>query len=250
MLGSGTSTGVPVVGCDCAVCRSPDARNRRLRPALWLELAGGGSVLIDTPPDLREQALRAGLRRVDAVLYTHAHADHIFGLDDLRPFNFRQNGTIPCFASAATLDRLRQVFSYVVEETQEGGGKPRLELHAVRSPFALLDEEILPIPAWHGELEVYGYRCRRFAYLTDVNRIPEASWPLLAGLDVLILSALRYRPHPTHFSLAEAVATALRIGARRTIFTHLAHDVDHGALREPLPPGIELGYDGLVVELD
>lgn len=249
MLGSGTSTGVPVVGCDCAVCRSDDPRNRRLRPALLLELARG-NVLVDTPPDLRQQALRAGLARVDAVLFTHAHADHIFGLDDLRPFNFRQGGTIPCYGAAATTARLRQVFSYAFESSQEGGGKPQIALHAVDGPFALLGEEFVPIPAWHGELEVFGYRRGRFAYLTDVNRIPDGSWPLLAGLDVLILSALRYRPHPTHFHLEEAIATAERIGARRTIFTHLAHDVDHGALRVALPSGIELGHDGLVVDLD
>ncbi len=249
MLGSGTSTGVPVVGCDCAVCRSGDPRNKRTRPSVLLEMARG-NVLIDTPPDLREQALRVGLARVDAVLFTHAHADHIFGLDDLRPFNFRQGGAIPCYGAAETLARIRQVFSYAFETSQEGGGKPQIELHPVRAPFALLGEEYVPVPAWHGELEVFGYRRGSFAYLTDVHRIPEESWPLLTGLDVLVLSALRYRRHPTHFSLEEAVEAARRIGARRTIFTHLAHDVDHAALATPLPPGIELGYDGLVVGID
>lgn len=249
MLGSGTSTGVPVVGCDCAVCRSPDPRNRRMRPGLRLELAGG-SLVIDTSPDFREQALRFGVDRVDAVLYTHSHADHVFGLDDLRSFNFRQRGSIPCFGSAETMNRMRQIFSYVFDGGQEGGGKPRLELVAVRAPFDLLGERVVPIPVGHGEMEVFGFRVGRFACVTDVNFISEESYGLLAGVELLVLSALRYRPHPTHFSLAESIAVARRIGARRTLLTHIAHDIDHGRLLVDLPAGIELGYDGLVVALD
>ena len=226
MLGSGTSTGVPVVGCDCAVCRSTDPRNRRMRPGLRVETAGA-SLVIDTSPDFREQALRFAIDRVDAVLYTHPHADHIFGLDDLRIYNFRQHASIPCFGSAETMNRMRQIFTYVFEDGQEGGGKPRL-----------------------GDMEVFGYRIGRFACVTDVNHISEASFALLAGVELLVLSALRYRPHPTHFSLAEAIAVAQRIGARRTLLTHIAHDIDHGRLEIPLPPGIELGYDGLVATLD
>lgn len=249
MLGSGTSTGVPVVGCACAVCRSTDPRNRRMRPGLRLELAGG-TVIVDTSPDFREQALRFGIDRVDAVLYTHSHADHVFGLDDLRIFNFRQGASIPCFGSDETMDRMRQIFTYVFAGGQEGGGKPRLELHAVRGPFDLLGERCLPIPVAHGEMEVFGYRVGRFACVTDVNFISEESFRLLAGVELLVLSALRYRPHPTHFSLAEAIAVARRIGARRTLLTHIAHDIDHGRLAIELPPGIELGYDGLVVALE
>ncbi len=249
MLGSGTSTGVPVIGCDCAVCRSSDPRNRRMRPGLRLE-AGGLSVVVDTSPDFREQALRFEIDRVDAVLYTHPHADHVFGLDDLRVFNFRQRRSIPCFGSAETMNRMRQIFTYVFEDGQEGGGKPRLELVPVRAPFDLLGLRVVPIPVGHGDMEVFGFRVGRFACVTDVNFISEESYGLLAGVELLVLSALRYRPHPTHFSLAESIAVAERIGARRTLFTHLAHDIDHGRLEIALPPGIELGYDGLVASLD
>jgi phosphoribosyl 1,2-cyclic phosphate phosphodiesterase len=249
MLGSGTSTGVPVVGCGCAVCTSSDPRNRRLRPGIKLDLPGG-TIVVDTSPDFREQSLRFGIERVDAVLYTHPHADHVFGLDDLRVFNFRQRAAIHCYGSEPTIARLRQIFSYVFEEGQEGGGKPRLELSAVAVPFEVLGERVVPVPVWHGTMPVHGYRIGRFALVTDVNRIPEESFELLDGLDLLVLSALRYRPHPTHFSIDEAVEIAARIGAGRTVFTHIAHEVDHGALLRELPAGVELGYDGLVVELD
>lgn len=249
MLGSGTSTGIPVIGCDCFVCRSSDPRNRRMRPGLRLEI-GGHSILVDTSPDFREQALSYGIDRVDAVLYTHSHADHVFGLDDLRIYNFRQRASIPCFGSAETMRRMRQIFSYVFEEGQEGGGKPRLELVAVDAPFDLLGQRVTPIPVLHGAMEVYGFRIGRFACVTDVSFISEESFALLAGVELLVLSALRYRPHPTHFTLAESIRVARRIGARRTLLTHIAHDIDHVDLRLPLPPGIELGYDGLVAELD
>ncbi len=248
MLGSGTSSGVPVIGCTCPVCTSADPRNRRLRASVRLELAGG-TVLVDTSPDLREQALRSGLDRLDAILFTHAHADHLFGLDDVRIFNFRQRAAIPCFGSPATLERVRTAFSYVFEEGQEGGGKPQLELRPVNGPFELLGARVVPVPVWHGSLPVLGFRIDGFAYVTDVNRIPEESYPLLAGLEVLILGALRYRPHPTHFSIGEAVGVAARIGARRTFFTHLAHDVDHAAPALPLPPGVAFGHDGLELDL-
>jgi phosphoribosyl 1,2-cyclic phosphate phosphodiesterase len=248
MLGSGTSTGVPVIGCTCAVCRSESAKNQRMRPGLKLETEDG-TVLVDTPTDLRLQALRFGLPRLDAVLFTHAHADHLFGLDDIRIFNFRQRSPIPCYGSAETLATIRRVFAYVFEDGQEGGGKPQLELIEIRAPFPLLGRRVIPVPVWHGGLEVYGYRIGDFAYLTDCNRIPEASLALLGGLEVLILDALRYRPHPTHFSVAEAVVAARQIGARRTVLTHLAHEVDYDNPREPLPPGVELGYDGLVLDV-
>lgn len=248
MMGSGTSTGVPVIGCRCAVCRSDDPRNRRLRPGVRLDLAGGTAV-VDTSPDFREQAIRFGLERVDAVLYTHAHADHVFGLDDLRVFNFRQRAAIPCYGSADTIARLRQIFAYVFEDGPEGGGKPRLDLVPVRGAFELLGERVVPVPVRHGEVEVFGYRVGGFALVTDVSRVPDESWATLAGTEVLILSALRYRAHPTHFNIEQAIAAARRIGARRTILTHIAHEVDHADLRVALPPGVEIGYDGLVVDL-
>jgi phosphoribosyl 1,2-cyclic phosphate phosphodiesterase len=248
MLGSGTSTGVPVIGCTCAVCTSTHPRNRRWRPGLKLETAGG-VILIDTPTDLRAQALRFGLPRLDAVVYTHPHADHVFGLDEIRIFNFRQRAPIPCYGSAATLAALRRTFAYVFEETQEGGGKPRLDLIEIDGPFRLLGLPFLPVPVWHGETEVLGYRLGSFAYVTDCSRIPEESYRLLAGVETLILDALRYRPHSTHFSVQEAIAAAARIGARRTVLTHLAHEIDYAAPAVELPPGVEFGYDGLAFEI-
>jgi phosphoribosyl 1,2-cyclic phosphate phosphodiesterase len=249
MLGSGTSTGVPVIGCTCTVCTSTEPRNRRWRTGLKLEM-DAGVVLVDTPTDLREQALRFGLPRVDAILFTHSHADHIFGLDDVRIFNFRQRAPIPCYASAETLRALRRTFAYVFEAGQEGGGKPQLELIEVREPFRLLGHEIVPVPVWHGAMEVFGFRIGGFAYVTDCNRIPEESFALLAGVEVLILDALRYRPHSTHFSVQEAVEVALRLDVTRTVLTHLAHEIDYAAPAFPLPPGIEFGYDGLTFDVD
>jgi phosphoribosyl 1,2-cyclic phosphate phosphodiesterase len=220
-----------------------------MRPGLRLEVPQG-TIVFDTSPDFREQALRFGLERVDAVLYTHSHADHVFGLDDLRAFNFRQRASIPCYGSNETLTRLRSIFSYVFEEGQDGGGRPQLDLEAVERPFDLLGERIVPVPVRHGEMEVFGYRVGEFALVTDVNSIPDESFARLAGVDTLVLSALRYTPHPTHYHLEEALEIAGRVGARRTIFTHIAHEIDHADLRVDLPKGVELGYDGLVVELD
>jgi phosphoribosyl 1,2-cyclic phosphate phosphodiesterase len=249
MLGSGTSTGVPVIGCPCPVCRSDNPRNKRWRTGLKLEMPAG-VVLVDTPTDLRAQALRFGLPRVDAVLFTHSHADHVFGLDDVRIFNFRQRAAIPCYGSEPTLQNIRRTFAYVFEATQEGGGKPQLDLIPVREPFDLLGLRVVPVPVWHGETEVFGYRIGRFAYVTDCNLIPETSFRLLDGVEILILDALRYRPHSTHFSVEEAMEAAAQIGARRTILTHLTHDVDYDAPQVPLAPGVEFGYDGLAFDVD
>jgi phosphoribosyl 1,2-cyclic phosphate phosphodiesterase len=246
MLGSGTSTGIPVIGCTCEVCRSSNPRNKRWRPGLKLE-AEEQVVLVDTPTDLREQALRFGLARVDAIVFTHSHADHIFGLDDVRIFNFRQRAAIPCYGSEETLRNIRRAFAYVFEAGQAGGGKPQLDLIPVRAPFPLLGRTFVPVPVWHGEMEVFGYRAGRFAYVTDCNVIPESSFPLLAGVEILVLDALRHRPHSTHFSVREAIEVAERIGARRTILTHMTHEVD---CDDPLPAGVEFGYDGLVFDAD
>lgn len=249
MMGSGTSSGVPVINCRCAVCTSEEPRNHRTRAGLKLELPGG-TLLVDTPTELRLQCLRFGLERVDGVLFTHAHADHIFGLDDLRIFNFHQRQDIPCYGSPRTLDALERTFSYVFEEGQLGGGKPRLELVPIDGPFEAAGVEIQPVPVLHGALEVTAFRIGSFAYVTDCSEIPAPSRELLVGVEVLILGALRYHPHPTHFSIPEAIEAARGLGARRTIFTHLAHEVDYARPEVDLPPGMELGYDGLVLELD
>jgi phosphoribosyl 1,2-cyclic phosphate phosphodiesterase len=248
-LGTGTSTGVPVLACDCAVCRSPDPRDRRLRPSVLLEW-DGASVLIDTSTDLREQGLRVGLSRLDAVLLTHAHADHVFGLDEIRQFNWRQRGPVPLFGSAGSIAALKRTFWYVFDDVEAGGGKPSIVTHEVDGPFSLLGRTVVPVPLLHGTLSILGFRIGAFAYLTDASRIPDASRDRLGGLEVLVLNALRPRPHPTHFSLEEAIAEAARIGARRTLFTHMGHEMGHDAISRSLPAGIELAWDGLIVEVD
>ena len=250
-LGTGTSAGVPVIACDCATCRSDDTRDRRWRTSVALALDDGTSVLVDASPDLRAQALAFGLTRVDAILLTHEHADHVLGLDDVRIYNFRQGGPIPCLGGARTLARVRQMFSYVFDPaTPRGGGLPQLTLSTLVGPFSIGGCTVLPVPLLHGSLPVLGFRIGAFAYLTDCNAIPDGSWPLLDGLDVLVLDALRHRRHATHFTLDEAVAAARRIGAARTWFTHMAHDLPHAATCAALPKGMALAHDGLRLEVD
>lgn len=249
-LGTGTSAGVPVIACDCATCRSEDPRDKRWRPSLALAFDDGTSVLVDASPDLRAQALRFQLARVDAILLTHAHADHVLGLDDVRIYNFRQGAAIPCYGAARALVRVRRMFDYVFDPTTpKGGGLPQLALREVVGPFSLGGETIIPVPLMHGTLPVLGFRIGAFAYLTDCNAIPEASWPLLDGLDILVLDALRHKEHRTHFTIEQAVAVARRIGAPRTFFTHMTHDLPHAATCSALPAGISLAYDGLELEI-
>lgn len=250
LLGTGTSTGVPVIGCGCRVCHSDDARDQRLRCAAHVEM-GGLSLLIDAGPDLRQQALRAGLTRVDAVLLTHHHFDHVAALDDLRPFLFDRQGPIPCYANAETADVLEGMYPYAFGPTSYPGA-PDLQLIRVGdAPFhvtqrgGLASVEVQPVPVMHGKLPILGYRLGRFAYLTDVSALPEASFGLLRDLDVLVLSALRPTPHPTHLTFDEAVAMARRIGARQTYFIHLSHNALHAEVDAGLPSGINVGYDAL-----
>ena len=250
-LGTGTSTGVPVIGCECDTCRSSDPKDTRWRPSILLELDDGPSILVDASPDLRAQALRFEVDRVDLILLTHSHADHVLGLDDVRIYNFRQRSDIPCYGDAFTLDAVRRMFAYVFDPASpKGGGLPRLSLHPLAGPFSTAHRTIVPVPLMHGALPILGYRIGAFAYLTDCNALREGAWPLLGGLDVLVLDALRHRRHSTHFSLEEAVATARRIGARRTLFTHMTHDLPHAATCESLPSDIELAYDGLALTVD
>jgi phosphoribosyl 1,2-cyclic phosphate phosphodiesterase len=248
-LGTGTSHGVPMIGCDCATCRSTDSRDTRLRPSIFVQTEGAG-VLVDAGPDLRAQALRHDIRRVDAILFTHGHADHILGLDDVRRFNAIMQRPMPCYGDAQTLDDVRRTFHYVFDaKTPKGGGLPSLELTPLDGPIRIGDLDVQPVPVWHGARPILGFRFGAFAYLTDCNRLDAAAWPLLEGLDVLVLDALRVRPHPTHFTLEDAVATAERIGAARTFFTHMCHDLRHAPTCAQLPQGMTLAHDGLVLAL-
>lgn len=249
ILGSGTSQGVPTIGCTCDTCNSDDLRDRRLRPSA-LFLAGDKKILIDTSSDFRQQMLRSSIHRIDAVLYTHHHFDHIGGLDDLRQYNHLQGGAMQIYGLQETLDELRITFRYAFGAAkQEGGGLPSADLHAVNpdAPLQIDDVTVTPIPAMHGNMPVLGYRIGTIAYLTDTNHIPDPSYALLKDLDVLILDALRHRPHPTHFTLEEAVDTAQRIGARRTFFTHIAHNIQHERDSQLLPETMEFSYDGLLI---
>jgi phosphoribosyl 1,2-cyclic phosphate phosphodiesterase len=248
-LGTGTSHGVPAIQCRCAVCTSPDPRNLRARCAVIVS-EGGRTVLVDTPPELRQQSIRFHLERVDAVLFTHSHADHIFGLDDIRRFNDLQGGEMPCYGSRETLADLERAFRYVFVETQAGGGKPRLTLHAVEAgPFVAAGINVEAIPILHGRLPVFAFRFGAFAYVTDVSEIPPASRERLRGLDTLVLGALRHRPHPTHFSVTQALEAVAELQPRRAFFTHIAHDLEHRETDSALPPGVRLAYDGLLLEL-
>ena len=245
-LGSGTSHGVPMIGCECAVCLSEDPRDNRMRPSVYLELESGTRVLIDTSTDLRQQCLRFGVREVDAVVYTHAHADHILGFDELRRFNVMARKAMPIYGDAATLGALRRAFAYAFEPpAQLGGGVPEVEVHEITGPFVLGGAQFLPLRVMHGRTPVLGFRVGRFAYLTDCNAIPDQTLAQLEGLEVLVLDALRHRPHPTHFSLSEAVEMAGRIGAGQTWFTHCCHDLPHAATNATLPDRMALAYDGL-----
>ncbi|MCX6549995.1 MAG: MBL fold metallo-hydrolase [Acidobacteria bacterium] len=248
-LGTGTSHGVPMIGCRCGTCLSADPRDRRLRPSVYLALADGTRVLVDTTPDLRQQALAHDITRVDAILYTHCHADHVMGLDEVRRFNTLQHAAIPCYGDARTMGDLRRTFAYIFESTDPGGGVPQIHLYTLGGPFSLGRQEFIPVPVMHGRRTILGFRLGGFAYLTDCSGIPDSSWSLLRGLDTLVIDALRHRPHPTHFTVAEALGVVEQLAPRRALLTHICHDLPHDATGAMLPPGVEMAYDGLTLPL-
>ena len=253
VLGSGTSTGVPVPGCKCEVCRSPDPHNNRLRTSAALRLNDGRTILIDTSTDLRQQALKFGITRVDAVIYTHLHADHILGLDDLRCFNIVSRRAIPCYGTPETLAALRSTFAYVFDKNSsyQGGLLPQIETIAftIGDNLKICDTTIQTVALMHGDLEVSGFRVGNFGYATDCNFISPQSRELLRGVDTLILDGLRYEPHRTHFTIEQAIEVAKDIAAKQTYLIHMNHSIDHASVSAKLPQQIALAYDGLVIEV-
>jgi phosphoribosyl 1,2-cyclic phosphate phosphodiesterase len=249
-LGTGTSVGVPVVGCGCDVCQSDNPKNKRTRTSVVFGLPDG-MLLIDTTPDLRSQLLREHISSIDAIVYTHDHVDHVYGLDDIRPLCFRKGGPLPVYCEPRVERRIRRAFDYAFEEpVVAGGGLPKMTLHQIGlDSFGLLGVTVVPLRLHHGAFEVLGFRIGNVAYCTDTNEIPDQTWPLLEGLDVLVLDCLRPAHHPTHFSIDEAVEVAQRIAARQTYFVHMSHEIDHGSVSSLLPTGMELAYDGLTVPL-
>ncbi len=262
VLGSGTSMGVPTIGCDCAVCTSADPRDRRTRPSIMVQwddphsiLPGTPShtVLIDTTPDFREQAIREHIRRIDAILYTHGHADHILGLDDVRPLSFPRitgGGKIPLYATDNTARVLRNVFRYIFDADYKYGGLAQVDLRPVNGPIDLFGAIFTPVVVMHGDVPIEGYRFGSAAYLTDFSCVPEASMAQLEGLDILFLDALRHHPHPTHSTVENSLKIVDRLKPRRTYFTHISHDLPHQATNAALPENVRLSHDGLKLEFE
>ncbi len=263
-LGTGTSHGIPVVGCNCSVCTSNNEYNRRTRASIWIQVTNQDrrnrdckipieylSIVVDTATEFRLQAVRAGLKHLDAILLTHPHADHLHGLDDVRPL-CTEGHPIPVFGSDDALRELSRRFDYIFHPRQKGGGVPNLSLHTITggAPFQIHGIPILPFRVKHGKLDILGYRIGGFAYITDCSFIPEETYPFLEHLEVLVLGALRNRPHPTHFSIGEALEAIERIKPRMTYLTHLCHEVDHETIKKELPPWVAPSFDGLVLDLE
>jgi phosphoribosyl 1,2-cyclic phosphate phosphodiesterase len=250
MLGVGSSAGTPMLGCNCATCTSNDPRNNRTRCSSLITLDNGEIILIDSGPDLRNQSLREGLRRIDAVLYTHTHADHLHGIDDLRGFCQLQRSQIPLFGSAEAMAHIKEKFGYTLREASNFWDLPVLKINPVSGPFEIFDQTITPIPLKHGNSEIYGYRIGDIAYLTDVSAIPDSSLQLLKGLKLLLLDCLRYTTHYTHINLEQSLQYASQIGAEITYLIHMTHELEYIELTTKLPDGVYVGYDGLKITVD
>ena len=250
VLGSGTSMGVPTIGCDCAVCHSPDARDRRTRPSVLIGY-NGRNVMIDSTPDFREQALRENIAQLDAVLYTHMHADHILGIDDLRPLTYHHKpGKMPLYATPDNCEFLRNMFPYIFKPTYKFGGLPQVELHAIEGAVELFGALFEPLTVIHGETPIFGFRFGAAAYLTDHSEVPSETIEKLRGLDVLFLDALRYTPHPTHSTVQQSLKIVEEVKPKRTFFTHICHDLPHEATNRSLQAGVELAFDGMKLEFE
>ena len=250
VLGSGTSMGVPTLGCTCAVCRSVDPHDRRTRPSIMIEY-GGKVVLIDSAPDFYLQAIREGITRVDAVFYTHTHADHILGIDDLRPLSYRHKpDKLPLYARPDAAAFLRKMFAYIFDADYKYGGLPQLELRPIDGPVDVFGVKFDPVTLIHGDAQIFGYRFGSAAYLTDHSEIPEASFHQLEGLDILFLDALRHTPHPTHSTVRNSLDIVERLKPRRAFFTHICHDLPHEATNAKLPKHVRLAYDGMKLEFE
>lgn len=240
--------GVPTLGCHCAVCESSNPRDKRTRPSVLLEY-NDRCVVIDTTPDFRSQAMAVGLDRLDAVVYTHGHADHILGLDDIRPYNLKQKGAIPIYASQETLTVLRRQFAYIFQGVPTESSLPGVELHAIDGPFELFSLKMIPVPAMHGPVPVLGFRFGNVAYLTDFSLLPESSKPTLHNLDDFILDALRHKPHPMHSTVEQSLALVQELRPKRAWFTHICHELAHDETNASLPENVRLAHDGLRIQV-
>ncbi|HEY6272160.1 MAG TPA: MBL fold metallo-hydrolase [Terriglobales bacterium] len=249
VLGSGTSMGVPTIGCSCRVCHSSDPHDRRTRPSILLEYADR-SVLIDTTPDFREQAIRENITRLDAILYTHAHADHILGLDDVRPLSFRSPEKIPLYAFDGPAEALESMFRYIFDANYKYGGIARVEMKRLNGTVELFGASFEPIKVIHGEAVIHGFRFGSAAYLTDFSAIPPESIERLRGLDILFLDALRHRPHPTHSTVANSLSLVKDLKPQRAFFTHISHDLPHEETNQSFPDHVRLAHDGLKLEFE
>ncbi len=248
LLGTGTSHGIPVASCSCAVCTSNAPENKRYRSSISIR-KNGKCLIIDTTPEFRLQTVRASIKEVDSVLITHAHADHLHGIDDLRPFSWKQR--IPIWAKEDVCKEIRERFPYIFNPPGQGGGTPQISINKIEPGSHIKSQgiEITPVPVYHGNLEILGFRIGNFAYITDCSAIPESSMELLNGVKTLVLGALRYRPHETHFSIPEALEVIKKISPERAYLTHLCHDVDHFQLKADLPEGVEPAWDGLQLDI-